>query len=221
MKTIIPNTKRGFGSAGIIIIILLVLGVGAYFWESKSISNFCLTQDSNGKAEETISKVINQFEVFQGKKSLQLLSTCVSKSLADGLAVKADLFPFYTIIGYSISDTSKISDEKYTARVSERRLLFKSGISGGSYPEETKTVSFTLEKSDGRWSVTSYGGMNQLPVITDVPLNDISDWKIYRDEKYSLEFKYPYDWNVTKTDYDDITKGFWALELKPIIGLQK
>ncbi len=30
------NTKRGFGSVGVIIIILFALGVGAYFWSKKS-----------------------------------------------------------------------------------------------------------------------------------------------------------------------------------------
>ncbi len=31
-----PNTKRGFGSAGLIIVILIILAGGAYLWSQKS-----------------------------------------------------------------------------------------------------------------------------------------------------------------------------------------
>ena len=194
-----PNTKRGFGSVGVIIIILLALAIGAYLWNQKSVSNFCLEQNQSEKSEDVITKVIGQFESFQRKKDIELLSTCVSKSLADSLATKTDLFPFYTIVGHVINDISKISDEKYIAKVNEHRLLFKSGISGGSYPEEAKKVPFTLEKSDGRWLVTSYGDAINLPDPSEriIRADSQASWKTYRDEKYRFEFKYPSQYFVS------------------------
>lgn len=35
MKKIMPNTKRGFGSAGLIFIILVIIAGGAYLWSQK------------------------------------------------------------------------------------------------------------------------------------------------------------------------------------------
>ncbi|MDO8567073.1 MAG: hypothetical protein Q7R58_02900 [bacterium] len=69
---------------------------------------------------------------------------------------REDPFPFFAVITYLVSDPQKVSDNQYTIAVSERRLLFKDGISGGSYPEETKKGIFIVEKNaSGRWLITS------------------------------------------------------------------
>ena len=64
-----PNTKRGFGGVGIIIIVLLALGVGAYFWsQKKSVPPIQSVANSTGslrpdlRCQDSIN--ISQFKII-------------------------------------------------------------------------------------------------------------------------------------------------------------
>jgi|CXWL01.1.fsa_nt_gi hypothetical protein len=155
------KTQRGFIGFPILVLIILgvvVLGGGAYFLVSPSNENYCLSQDSNLKPEEAVVKVVNEFERFQGEKNLKALSACLSDSLSTSFAAQADPFPFTTLRSYFVANSQKISDDKYTVGMTETRLLYKDGIGGGSYPEESKMISFGVQKdAKGGWVIVSIG----------------------------------------------------------------
>lgn len=58
----------------------------------------------------------------------------------------------------------------------------------------------------------------RLPVKFDKAI-DISTWKLYQNEKYGLEFKYPKDWKVEKKNGTDMPHDAW-LNITPIITNQ-
>jgi len=182
-------------------IILIVSGLGVYFFVGKT-ENVCTSQNLNQEPEKIVTDIVNEFERFRGQKNIKLLSTCLSKPLADKLLIDPAPFPFYAIKSYFIKSLSKISETKYSAIVNEQNIIYQSGISGGSYPERNVDIYLILEKdTSGTWLVNMFRKtpFPKVPSLGDEfqgGTADMSDWKTYRNEQYGFEIKYPSEWLV-------------------------
>jgi len=113
-------------------------------------TNTCLNQDSNKSDEQIVKDVINQFEIFQNRKDVKSITTC----LADPQDVL--LKDTMSLFSYQITKMSQIDSQSFLSEVRENYSQYVDGIGGGSLRELLMVGHFTLKKNNNRWQIEYY-----------------------------------------------------------------